>query len=112
LFTVWLENVVQAPCLHTLVRGTALVVAAGEAMRAVQARHKPRIIEEDPTASTQQFACATVASICIHLTMFHVPKPWIICFQYTPENLMVIPDDEAVNHTLTMLTRRLDGYSG
>jgi hypothetical protein len=87
-------------------------VPSAEAMRAVQARHKPRTIEEDPAASTQQFACATTANIRIHLTTFHLQKPQIICFQCIPENLMVIPDDKAMNHTLTMLTRRSDGYSG
>jgi hypothetical protein len=87
-------------------------VPSAEAMRVVQARHKPRTIEEDPAASTQQFARATTANIRIHLTTFHLPKPRIICFQCTPENLMVILDDEVVNHTLTMLTRRSDGYSG
>jgi hypothetical protein len=84
-------------------------VPSDEAMRAVQARHKPHIIEEDPAASTQQFARATAANIRIHLTTFHLPKPRIICFQCIPENLMVIPDDKVVNHTLTMLTRRSDG---
>jgi hypothetical protein len=87
-------------------------VPSAEAMRAVQARHKPHTIEEDLAASTQQFARATSASIRIHLTTFPLQKPRIICFHCMPENLMVIPDDEAVNHTLTMLTRRLDGYSG
>jgi hypothetical protein len=87
-------------------------VPSTEAMRAFEARHKPHTIEEDPAASTQQFTRATAASIRIHLTMFHLPKPRIICFQCILENLMVIPDNEVVNHTLTMLTRRSDGYSG
>jgi hypothetical protein len=87
-------------------------VPSTEAMREFQACHKPRKIEEDPAASTQQFTRATAARIRIHLTTFHLPKPRIICFQCIPENMMVIPDDEAMNHTLTMLTRRSNGYSG
>jgi hypothetical protein len=55
-------------------------VPSAEAIRAVQARYKPRIIEKDPATSTQQFARATAASIRIHLTTFHLPKPRSFAF--------------------------------
>ena len=55
-------------------------VPSAEAMRAVQARHKPRTIEEDLAASTQQFARATSASIRIHLTTFPLQNPGSFAF--------------------------------